>query len=117
MTAREYELLIERRTVGMTALFTGFCAGCLECQRNRDIPGTLEDFAEAIATEEVLEQPWFSWYACDICGSRLAGVRVSGHYIDENDKIVHLDRVCMDCAVYIAIGDLPEFGPDNNPIN
>jgi len=116
MTIKEYEIMMGHKTAGMVALSTGICAGCEVCQCDLEMPGTVEDFEEDISTQEVLEEPWFSYESCDICNTNLGGDRVSGHYMDKNGDIVHLDNVCVDCMCYIANGDVAEYDPEGKLI-
>lgn len=55
-------------------------------------------------------EPFFSWSACELCGSELGGNREVGHGFSsregERDRLVHL-YVCTDCVVMSANGEVP----------
>ena len=75
---------VDRELSGMTNESAGICPGCPE-----------ED------------EGFFSWSACEVCGSTLGGNRYPAHALDANGEIVHFDA-CVDCYTYIATGDEPE---------
>jgi hypothetical protein len=58
--------------------------------------------------EDVGDEGFFSWQSCDCCGSHLGGDRFAAHGIDSGGNGIHLD-ICVDCLVYIANGDEPEY--------
>lgn len=116
MTKQEYIDAMNHNTKDMKFLSTGLCGGCETCQKEWGYEGRKEQFETDISTETVLSEPSFSWSHCEICGTALGGNRVQGHYVNTNGKIVHLDSVCEDCELFIANGDVPNRGPDDEPI-
>ena len=101
MRTEEYIAMMEQKTKGLNALSTGFCPECKECADDSGY----EDLGR-----------YFSWANCEICGTGLGGDRYIGHYVNEDNEIVHFDSVCVDCDKYIANGDIPTHGPDGNEI-
>jgi hypothetical protein len=77
---------VDRELSGMTNESSGICPGCDDC------PDTEEGF--------------FSWSACEVCGSTLGGNRYPVHARDSDGNIVHFDA-CEDCYTYIATGEDP----------
>jgi len=52
-------------------------------------------------------EAFFSWSACEACGSTLGGDRYAAHgCIDGN--VVHF-HICTDCLFYHANGELPGY--------
>jgi hypothetical protein len=95
----------EAGTEGMEFFSTGLCPGCAQCASNYSMDA--DEFAAAWDAGKIEGETHFSWQPCEVCGSTLGGDREPGHYRDRNDKICHLDGVCVDCIVYTANGDLP----------
>lgn len=61
--------------------------------------------------EKVSEVDEFGQYACDCCGTGLAGARYKMTALPDNprdDKRYAALEVCQDCYVYLVNGDLPE---------
>lgn len=84
-------------TEGITHISTGSALRkCSECSDHNDY-----DESGAAYTE-----PYFSWSACDTCGSALGGNREDAHGTYDGE-LVHL-AVCADCVVFINSGELPE---------
>ena len=50
----------------------------------------------------------FSASQCESCGSRLGGSRNSATAFDRDTKEVLELRICSDCVMFWANGDLPE---------
>lgn len=51
----------------------------------------------------------FSWRNCELCDSSLGGDRFPAHVVHhESDSVEHLS-VCVDCYMFLANGDLPEY--------
>ena len=69
---------------------------------------TREQFEEAMDNGEIVQEPFFSWEGCDLCGSHLGGNFEPWHAVDANNEIVHGQRACVDCVVYLANGELPD---------
>ena len=96
----------ERQTEGLTALSVGgSLADCGEC----DLSGC--DGTEGCSDKVCYcSEGCFSWSSCDTCGSGLGGDRQTGHAFatmdDGREVLIHLE-VCVDCAMFIANGDLP----------
>lgn len=75
------------------------------------LPGCDECGLEASADHEAIEladEPGFSWRPCDTCDSQLGGDRFHAHGLltGPDFDAVHLN-VCIDCASFIANGQLP----------
>lgn len=71
------------------------------------------DFQRGMSGFEILatdidDEGCFSWSPCDVCGSKLGGTRYGAKLCspgaDRNEVNV---RVCIDCVVFYANGDLP----------
>ena len=95
-------------TQGLSAVSTGICPSCDECRQEYAPDATPEEVEELWQTGKVYAEPSFSWHGCDICGSRLGGEFEPWHAIDANGDLIHGDRACVDCVVYLANGDQPE---------
>lgn len=101
-----FVVAFEKNTKGLHAISSGFSAHCEDCRDSHDI--CCEHRAKfAMESNEIVDEPSFSWRSCETCGSRLAGDRQAGHALDSNDDLVHLN-MCTDCILYVANGDLPE---------
>jgi hypothetical protein len=50
----------------------------------------------------------FSWSRCSLCLTLEGGERHALHYV--TDGLVWSDDVCTDCALFVAVGQLPEGG-------
>jgi len=127
---------IERNTQGLTAVSTGICPGCAQCRDEygvkvrcecQDRPSnhfepdpdcedcegkgkrepTMEEFEEQCSTQESLCEAEFSWQGCDLCDSGLGGTFEPWHAVDANNEIIHGERACVDCMLWLANGDLP----------
>jgi hypothetical protein len=70
--------------------------------------GMTEDCDECPDGED---EGFFSWSACDSCGSTLGGTRYAAHAVKKtgvlDTEIMHID-ICVDCLMYHANGDEPE---------
>ncbi len=86
---------VERALNGLEHVSVGYVPydKCGECPEEQD--------------ESIGDEGYFSWSACDCCGSGLGGTRYAAHGIDANGDIVHLN-VCQDCVWYITYGEEPE---------
>ena len=102
-----YATAVERGCKGLTAVSTDVCPGCEECRRGLGF-ATLQDLEKAWESGRIVSEPFFSSGGCDICGAVLGGNFEVWHGIDEKGEIVHGDRACEDCVVYLANGDEPE---------
>ena len=118
---------MDQQLDGISYVSTGALANCDECWDGF----TDRDDDEA---RELAEEPSFSWYPCDGCGSVLGGDRHPAHGVlepddkpqriqarmrngatrtdaqhaeSERDTTLHLD-ICTDCLFYLANGDEPE---------
>ena len=106
---RAFVEAIADNTKGLTAVSTGLCPGCQECmEKHPGIGQTREQFEEAIANGTIVQEPFFSWLECDLCGSPLGGYYEPWHAAGADGEIVHGARACVDCVLYLANGDLPE---------
>ena len=96
----------ERNTKGIDAISTGFSPVCEECREAHGICCRYK--AEAMyEVGDIVDEPHFSWNACDFCDSGLGGDREAAHgWI--GDKLVHFN-ICTDCVVYINNGELPDW--------
>lgn len=54
----------------------------------------------------------FSWGQCDSCDSRLGGSRHEASAYDRSTKEVIELRICSDCVMFHANGELPEGEED-----
>ena len=119
---------IERNTEGLQAVSTGPCSGCEQCRDEYGVevacecggdddcekcdghakrPPTMEEFDEQLSTEQAFSEGFFSWQGCDLCDSSLDGTFEPWHAVDANNEIIHGERACVDCVMYLANGDLP----------
>jgi hypothetical protein len=103
----EYTDSVEAGLEGLTAVSTGACPGCEQCQ---EIWGyqTMKEFDSAWHSGKVYDEGGFSWFPCGICGSRLGGDRESWHALGSDGEILHFDDACVDCVIYLANNDEPE---------
>jgi hypothetical protein len=74
----------------------GVCSGCLVCQQDYDL--SEKELQEKYENGTIVDDPYFSWSACELCGSGLGGNRYRAHYRDDNDEICHLE-ICEDCVL------------------
>lgn len=49
----------------------------------------------------------FSWHPCESCGSPLGGDREHVHWVRVGTDERGTGTVCVDCAMYIANGEIP----------
>ena len=96
-TEADYTAAVDRCTRGLTFVSVGASAQCSECGDDGDSAN----------------EGFFSWQACDLCGSTLGGQRYPCHAImDAEMKPWHGElwhgACCVDCLLYFANGDLPE---------
>lgn len=96
MTEAEYIAAIDHQLKGVEYFSVGSCHACAECN-----PDELDEDADLCAEGN------FSWRACESCGSLLGGDRYAAHG-DIGGELTHFD-VCVDCVLYHANGDLPDF--------
>jgi len=91
---------IKHNLEGIDGVNPGACPGCSDCG--------LEDHPDMDCAEyELAGESSFSCQSCDSCGSTLGGDRMPAHGILSDSKdIIHLE-VCVDCAMYLAKGELP----------
>lgn len=62
-----------------------------------------------IVSVDTHEDEGFSWSPCESCGSHLGGHRYRVSWFDLEDRDEHgAGTVCVDCACYIANGDVPD---------
>jgi len=132
-TAEEFIEAIARNTEGLEAVSTGICPGCSQCldEYGKPVPceckgeepdcpkcdgrgerqPTPDEFEDQWSTGEVFAEPFFSWHRCDLCGSTLGGDREPWHAVDKaSGKIIHGERACVDCMIFLANGQLPGEG-------
>ena len=88
-----YTERVERNLEGFEAVSMGGCPGCDTCE----IPKDADNYDGP--------EPYFSWSACEGCGSTLGGDRYPAHALADG-RLVHLD-MCADCLFYIANGEEP----------
>lgn len=60
---------------------------------------------ESINTEK---EAWFSWRACECCGSPLGGDRYQLRAVNKDDNEIVEYAVCVDCMYYITYGQLDD---------
>ena len=112
--ARAFIAAVESGCEGLTAVSTGLWPGCETCREAYAPDASPEGFEQLWQSGEVFAEPSFSPCGCEICGSLLGGNFEPWHAIalDANGEptrlIVHGDRACVDCLLYLANGDLPE---------
>lgn len=104
---RDFVRAIERNTGGLKAVSTGACPGCEQCRDEYAHDSTMEQFSEQCRSGEVINEGFFSWHGCDLCGSSIGGTFQPWHGIDSDGAIIHGERACVDCVCYLANGDLP----------
>jgi hypothetical protein len=104
-TMSAYTEAVERNLKGLEAVSTGFCPGCTTCQAEYGL--TPEEAEEQWQTGQISNEPSFSRYPCDCCGSHLGGDREDMHAILDG-AIVHFGGACVDCVMYLVNGDEPE---------
>ena len=70
-----------------------------------NVKETLGDLLVSVGEEACA----FSWSPCEGCGSRLGGSRneATAYDRDTNKEVLEL-RICVDCVMFHANGDLPE---------
>lgn len=51
------------------------------------------------------EEPKFSWWPCELCGSPLGGDRYPAHYVDHHGDADHAE-ICTDCLFAIEEGEI-----------
>lgn len=91
----KFSAAVEKNLAGIEHLSTGYIPheDCSDCPEQQN--------------EAVGDEGFFSWRACDGCGSSLGGTRYAAHGRDKKGGIIHLD-ICVDCLMYMANGDEPE---------
>jgi len=78
-------------THGLKHITTGsYIEKCDDCPS-----GNYVDYEDGVTDAE----PFFSWSACECCGSQLGGNREVMHGVREDDSLVHL-HVCIDCMYF-----------------
>lgn len=98
MTESEYLAAIDHELKGVDHFSVGTTYLCDECN-----PDELDEDEDL----NIYDEGSFSWRACDSCGSSLGGDRYAAHG-DINGELTHF-AVCVDCMIYHANGDLPNF--------
>lgn len=53
-------------------------------------------------------ETYFSWRACNCCGTRLGGQRQQAKGFNPRTREVHEYEVCMDCVWYAEYGTLDD---------
>lgn len=86
---------VDSNLEGLEHISVGYASHdlCDECPEEQD--------------ENVGDEGYFSWSACDSCGSSLGGTRYAAHARDKDGNLLHLN-VCVDCLMYHANGEEPE---------
>ena len=79
---------------------------CDNCDGRGNRPPTMAEFEEQWHNGETVCEGSFSHQGCDLCGSSLRGTMEPWHAIDANGEIIHGEHACVDCALYLANGDL-----------
>lgn len=104
MTSAEFVERVDRYWTGMVVA-PGPSFGCRDC----GLEDVRQDDADANARHDAASEPFFSWHACESCGSRLGGDRHAVHYWDKaGEGFSGHANVCTDCFMYLANGDVPE---------
>lgn len=89
---------------GLTHISTGPCPGCETCADTFGMDQAA--FDHAMADDRIVNEPWFSWGACECCGGTLGGNREPMHGWTETDDILAHMNVCEDCAYFLEYGRL-----------
>ena len=100
-----YTEAVDRHLYGLSHENAGLCGECPDCQRDYCL--SPREFYALVESGGITEEPYFSWFPCQCCGSGLGGNRYPAHALDANNEIVHF-VVCVDCLCYIANGEEPE---------
>lgn len=82
-----------------------FYTVCAEC-------GSANTHLQIVDQEECGEDLGFSWSGCDCCGSNLGGDKFAVAAWNEDMTDYVPLRVCQDCLMFIANGELPDFLED-----
>lgn len=72
---------------------------------------TVDKRANELKYHSVGEECGFSWWPCYTCQRPLGGDRHELRYVGEDNE-VYIEEICIDCALYIANGEIPEGGED-----
>ena len=51
---------------------------------------------------------YFSWHACECCGSGLGGTRIDASGYNPATREIQEYRICTDCEYYAAYGELDD---------
>jgi len=90
---------------------------CDDCDGKGVRLPTMAEFEEQWSSGKAISEGEFSHSGCDLCGSTLGGTFEPWHaclpVVDAAGQlvryeIIHGDRACVDCVMYLANGDLPE---------
>ena len=58
---------------------------------------------------ESFDEPYFSWSACDCCGSQLGGDREHATGYDQTTGEIREYSICSDCVYYTEYGRLDDM--------
>lgn len=64
---------------------------------------------ELLSTTTYNGEPWFSWRACEMCGSPLGGMRVYLRATHTPTKQDFTYSICNDCEYYVEYGRLDDL--------
>ena len=83
------------------------CPSCYFDFTQDGLPDTVE--CGCGDTKQSLEEPYFTYRACDCCGTRLAGDRqMASGYNPIMDEVFEYE-VCQDCLYYAEYGTLDDM--------
>jgi hypothetical protein len=85
---------------------SGHCPHCKTCAEDLGFK-SVKAYDAAYEAGRVVDEPHFSWRPCQVCGTTLGGDRECFHYLRDG-KVEHGERMCTDCMLYLANGDVPE---------
>ena len=109
LTREDYDEFVKAFDAGLQGLehvSSGLCPSCSDCADEYGMDAS--DFAKAVESGAVCEEPHFSWNSCDCCGGTLGGNREVAHGIDEDGNLHHF-HICEDCVYYLEYGHLDDM--------
>ena len=80
---------------------------CSECEAPLHLDGICEsECPKCGADVEAMNEPSFSWSACECCGSSLGGDRYPASGYSRELNACYEYEICADCLYYTAYGEL-----------
>ena len=104
-----YTDIVDRRLENMEACSPGISDDCRWCYdyHNEDNLGPASWVKSIHSNRPPRECDDFSIGDCDVCGTSMAGERIAGHYL-ENQELIRI-TMCVDGVLYLCNGDIPEY--------